>query len=207
MSHLSKRRSLSIAGIGLGALSVLGVMMSSPAAAEPPVPPDVWIQCSGFSGPNTTWPHPLTGCIARGEEGSGFNTAHSARHRDDLLERTVPGRGELFQLTNITSQVVGTGTGCPADHPVEVNVSGTISATEPGTKQILRLAGEGHHLQQRYRLRAEAGNPLHHLQEIAGGSERGMTAATSVAAVVSPAIGRGCHGAHRHRRNVLGSEA
>jgi len=111
------------------------VIISSPAAAEPPAPADVWIQCSGFSGPNTSWPHPLTGCIARGqEEGSGFT------------QRTAPGTetihwnapfldGASFQLTNITSQVVGTGTGCPADHPVEVNVSGTIVATEPGTKQ------------------------------------------------------------------------
>jgi hypothetical protein len=43
--------------------------------------------------------------------------------------------GDSFQLSNISSQVVGTGTGCPVDHPVEVNVSGTISATSPGTKQ------------------------------------------------------------------------
>ncbi len=134
MSHLSKRRSLSIAGIGLGALSVLGVMMSSPAAAEPPVPPDVWIQCSGFSGPNTTWPHPLTGCIARGEEGSGF-TQRTAPGTETIFWNAPFLDGASFQLTNITSQVVGTGTGCPADHPVEVNVSGTISATEPGTKQ------------------------------------------------------------------------
>src|SRR5215213_1138913 len=64
----------------------------------------------------------------------GLYAAHSARHGDNLLERTVPGWAS-FRLTNITSQVVGTGTGCPADHPVEVNVSGTISATDPGTKQ------------------------------------------------------------------------
>ena len=124
------------AGLVLGVAGAVGstVLMSGPAAAEPPVPSGVWIQCSGFSGPNTSWPHPLTGCISRQGEGSGFTT------------RTAPGtetvqwnapflNGDSFQLTNITSQVVGTGTGCPADHPVEVNVSGTISATEPGTKQ------------------------------------------------------------------------
>jgi hypothetical protein len=110
-------------------------MMSSYAAAEPPVPPNVWIQCSGFSGPNTTWPHPLTGCIARGEEeGSGY-TQRTAPGTETIFWNAPFLGGASLRLTNITSQVVGPGTGCLADHPVEVNVSGVISATEPGTKQ------------------------------------------------------------------------
>jgi hypothetical protein len=143
--HVSRHR-ITVTTVASFVLAVAGfagstLLMSGPAAAEPPVPPDVWIQCSGFSGPNTSWPHPLTGCISRQGEGSGFTT------------RTTPGtetvqwnapflNGDSFQLINITSQVVGTGTGCPVDndpatvdYPVEVNVSGTISATSPGTKQ------------------------------------------------------------------------
>ena len=144
--HVSRHHTVTMmAGFVLGVAGFAGstLAMSGPAAAEPPVPADIWIQCSGFSGPNTSWPHPLTGCISRQggpapedvtEQGSGFTT------------RTVPGtetvqwnapflNGDSFQLTNIASQRVGTGTGCPVDHPVEVNVSGTISATSPGTKQ------------------------------------------------------------------------
>ena len=121
----------------LGALGVVGatLLLSSTAAAEPPVPPDVWIQCSGFSGPNTAWPHPLTGCFARGQElGTGF-TQRTAPGTETIVWDAPFLGGASFQLTNIASQVVGTGTGCPATHPVEVNVSGTISASEPGTKQ------------------------------------------------------------------------
>jgi hypothetical protein len=139
MNHPSRRRSvpLQAAVAALGALVFVGstLLTSAPAGAEPPVPLNVWIQCSGFSGPNTTWPHPLTGCIARGEEsGTGFT------------QRTVPGtetifwnapflKGISFQLTNIANGAPAPGTSCPADHPARVGVSGTILATEPGTKQ------------------------------------------------------------------------
>jgi hypothetical protein len=112
------------------------LVASCPAWADPPVLPNVWIQCSGFSGPNASWPHPLTGCVARGQtkQGSGFT------------ERTVPGTetvfwnapfldGASFQLTNISKGAPADGTSCPADHPGRVGVSGTISATDPGTKQ------------------------------------------------------------------------
>src|SRR5215208_7684146 len=97
MNQVSNRRTMSVAGLGLSALAVMGsaVVLSSPAAAEPPLPPDVWIQCSGFSGPNTTWPHPHW--MHRSWRGGRFGlyAAHSARHGDNLLERTVPGWGEL----------------------------------------------------------------------------------------------------------------
>jgi hypothetical protein len=109
--------------------------MSNTAAAEPSVPADAWIQCSRFSGPNTTWPHPLNGCVARGQQsGTGF-TQRTAPGTETIFWNAPFLDGASFQLTNIASDVVGTGTGCPASHPVEVNVSGTISAAEPGTEQ------------------------------------------------------------------------
>jgi len=139
MNHSSSHRNSSFAAASI--LSVAGLVgtvlsTSPPAGAEPPVPSNVWIQCSGFSGPNTSWPHPLGGCIARGEQspGTGFT------------QRTVPGSETIFfnapflkgislQLTNITTGAPADGTTCPADHPARVGVSGVISATEPGTKQ------------------------------------------------------------------------
>lgn len=118
-----------------GAACLAGtILMSGPASADPPVPPDVWVQCSGFSGPNTAWPHPLTGCLSRQGEGTG-ETIRTSPGTETIQWNAPFLDGQTWQLTNITSQVVGTGTGCPADHPVEVSVSGTISATEPGTKQ------------------------------------------------------------------------
>jgi hypothetical protein len=139
MDNSSRRRSVSLR-LAVAAAGTLGFVASAvvtiaPAGAEPPVPSNVWIQCTGFSGPNTTWPHPLTGCIARGEQpGTGFT------------QRTLPGtetiswdapflNGASFQLTNITTGPPAPDTTCPADHPARVGVSGTISATEPGTKQ------------------------------------------------------------------------
>jgi len=138
---IRKSRCASVGAIAFGALVVgaATVLTSVPASADPPVPPDVWIQCTGFSGPNTTWPHPLAGCVARGQtkEGTGFT------------QRTVPGtetifwnapflKGASFQLTNIANGAPADGTSCPADHPARIGVSGTISATEPGTKQYDR---------------------------------------------------------------------
>jgi len=38
-------------------------------------------------------------------------------------------------FTNIANGAPAPGTSCPADHPARVGVSGTILATEPGTKQ------------------------------------------------------------------------
>jgi hypothetical protein len=112
------------------------LVASGPASADPPVPPNAWIQCSGFAGPNASWPHPLTGCVARGQtkQGSGFT------------QRTVPGTetifwnapfldGASFQLSDISNGAPADGTSCPADHPGRVGVSGTISASDPGTKQ------------------------------------------------------------------------
>jgi hypothetical protein len=139
MKHSSSQRTLSVVAASvLGAAGLTGAVltMSPLAAAEPPVPPDVWIQCSSFSGPSASWPHPLGGCIARGEKTAGTG----------YTQRTVPGTETIFfnapflkgislQLNNISNGAPADGTSCPADHPIRVGVSGTILATEPGTKQ------------------------------------------------------------------------
>jgi hypothetical protein len=144
--HVSRHRTVTmVAGFVLGVAGFAGstLVMIGPAAADPPVPPDVWIQCSGFSGPNTSWPHPLTGCISRQggpapedvtEQGSGFSSKNPPAVETIFWNAPFLG-GANFQLTNITSQPVGLSPDCPSTHPVEVNVSGTVSATEPGTKQ------------------------------------------------------------------------
>ena len=139
MKSPMSRRSISIAAASVFSVTgLIGAVLSTsaPAWAEPPVPPNVWIQCSSFSGPSQSFPHPLGGCIARGEKelGSGYT------------QRTVPGSETIFfnapflkgismQLTNISSGAPADGTSCPGDHPARVGVSGVISATDPGTKQ------------------------------------------------------------------------
>jgi hypothetical protein len=103
------RRSATLGGSALGALGAVAatLFMSSTAGAETPVPADVWIQCSGFSGPSTAWPHPLTGCVARGQKpGTGF-TQRSAPGTETIFWDAPFLDGASFQLTNIASQVVG----------------------------------------------------------------------------------------------------
>jgi hypothetical protein len=133
MLHLSVRRAAQPATVVLGVAATLAVSLAvgTPALAKPdrPVPNGVRVQCAGFYGPNTQWPHFLTDCTAQnGTTGSGQTV------------RTVPGtetitwnapflKGKSMQLTNIASAQVNTPSGaCPADHPAEVNVSGVIGA-------------------------------------------------------------------------------
>ena len=139
MKSPMSRRSISLAAASIFSVTgLIGAALSTsgPAWADPPVPSNVWIQCTSFSGPNQSFPHPLGGCIARGEKapGSGYT------------QRTVPGSETIFfdapflkgismQLTNISNGAPAAGTSCPADHPARVGVSGVISATDPGTKQ------------------------------------------------------------------------
>jgi hypothetical protein len=133
MFHLSIRGASRLTTVVLGVAATLGTSLavSAPVSAKPdrPVPKGVRVQCTGFYGPNTQWPHFLTGCTRRnGTTGSGQTV------------RTVPGsetitcnapfvKGKSMQLTNIASSQVNPPTGgCPADHPAEVNVSGVIGA-------------------------------------------------------------------------------
>ena len=98
------------------------------------MPPDVAFQCSVFYGPNQTFPHPLENCVAARGTTGGFTQRESPG-----TERIVFNQGFLagqsVNLTNVQSTVLGPSPDCPADHPVKINVSGTIAATEPGTKQ------------------------------------------------------------------------
>lgn len=122
--------------VGGAGLLGLALSLSATVGAEPPVPPNVWIQCSSFSGPAASWPHPLGGCIARGEEapGSGY-TSRTAPGTETIFFNAPFLEGNSVQLTNITSGAPAEGTTCPGSHPGRVGVSGVISATEPGTKQ------------------------------------------------------------------------
>jgi hypothetical protein len=92
--------------------------------------------CSSFSGPNSTFPHPLAGCIARGEQGPGSGFTSRTVPGTETIYFTAPFlNGASLQLTNITNGAPADGTSCPADHPARVGVSGVISASEPGTRQ------------------------------------------------------------------------
>jgi hypothetical protein len=140
MNHpFSCRRATLAATSIIGAMGLFAsaMLVSAPAGAEPPVPPNVWVQCSSFSGPNLTFPHPLGGCIARGEKdpGTGFSS-RTAPGTETLFFNAPFLKGISLQLTNITNGAPAEGTTCPPDHPGQlVGVSGVISATEPGTKQ------------------------------------------------------------------------
>jgi hypothetical protein len=130
MRHRSSRRSVSLlAALALGALGFIGStgLLSGPAAADPRVPEDVWVQCTSFSGPNTQWPHPLSGCTSRsGENGSGQTVRTSPG--TETIEWTKPFEGgKSLELTNISSSVVGPTPACPPTHPVAVRVSGNIA--------------------------------------------------------------------------------
>lgn len=137
MTQTSNRRAR--VGGAAAALAAAGfvssaVLTSAPAAAQPPVPPNVAFQCSVFKGPNQTWPHPLQNCVAARGTTGGYTQREAPG-----LERIVFDQGFLagstVQLTNIQNTVLGPSPDCPADHPVKANVSGVISATDPGTKQ------------------------------------------------------------------------
>jgi len=134
-----RRSPVSIAALtALGAAGVIGSALSTSGTvgAEPSVPPNVWIQCTSFSGSNNAFPHPLSGCIARGEKdlGSGY-TSRTAPGTETIYFNAPFLNGISLQLTNITNGAPADGTTCPADHPARVGVSGVISATAPGAKQ------------------------------------------------------------------------
>jgi hypothetical protein len=115
-------------GLALALLGLLGsaALMGSPAGADPRVPADVWVQCTGFYGLSTQWPHPLTGCTSRSGEGSG-QTLRTAPGTETIQWTKPFEGGKSLDLINITSSPVGFSPACPSDHPVAVNVSGTIA--------------------------------------------------------------------------------
>lgn len=133
MLHSSIRRGSRIATVVLGVAATLGssLAVSAPVSATPdrPVPKGVRVQCTGFYGPNTQWPHFLTGCTRHnGTTGSG-QTVRTVPGTETITWNAPFANGKSMQLTNIASSQVNPPTGgCPADHPAEVNVSGVIGA-------------------------------------------------------------------------------
>ena len=104
-----RQRSVAVAALGAAGLVGSALSLSAPTGAEPPVPPNVWIQCSSFSGPNNTFPHPLAGCIARGELSAGKGYTSRTEPGTETIYFTAPFlNGTSLQLTNITN-------GAPAD--------------------------------------------------------------------------------------------
>jgi hypothetical protein len=146
MSNLSKRRSISQAAVvALGSLGITGsaVLISAQAAADPNVPNDVWLQCSVFTGPaaqqNQAATDQLAGCSSRsGDGGSGTISRPANGGGSETLQFSQPFEGgKSIQLTGTTSKVVAGAPGlpastvCPADHPVEVQVSATVAPRQP----------------------------------------------------------------------------
>jgi hypothetical protein len=134
---LASRGTVSL-GAALGAFGLAGstVLTSGPAAAEPPLPPDVQIQCTAFYGQIATWPHPIEGCTVRGEKEpvSGFSSKNPPEVETLFWNAPFLG-GASMLLTEIGSGPPAPNTSCPPDHPGRVGIFATISATEPGTKQ------------------------------------------------------------------------
>ena len=130
MNHLRNRRAILFSAAT--ALGLLGstALASGPAGGNPRVPNDVWIQCTGFSGPSTQWPHLLSGCTSRSGTGSG-ETQRTAPGTETIQWTKPFEGGKSLELTNISSSVVGPTSACPADHPVAVDVSGTIAPNQP----------------------------------------------------------------------------
>lgn len=104
------------------------VVTAGQALADPKVPNDVWIQCTAFSGPNTQWPHALSGCTSRSRENGSGQTVRTAPGTETIQWSAPFESGKSFQLVNIANTVVGPSADCPADHPVKANVSGNIEA-------------------------------------------------------------------------------
>src|SRR5437588_743141 len=115
MGHLSSSRSVSLgATLAFGAVGLVGstVLMSGPAAADPKVPENVWVQCSGFSGPavpqNQAATDTLSGCTSRsGDNGSGTISRPAGGGGTETIRFNRPFEGgKSLQLTGTTSKVV-----------------------------------------------------------------------------------------------------
>ena len=124
MRNRPTRGALVVAALALCSIGS-GLLMTNPASADPRVPRDVWVQCTGFSGPTTQWPHPLTGCTARSGEGSGQTVRTTPGTETIEWNGTFLG-GQDNTLIKITSSPVGPTFACPSTHPVAVDVGGEI---------------------------------------------------------------------------------
>ncbi|MDZ7882629.1 MAG: hypothetical protein U5N53_06805 [Mycobacterium sp.] len=128
MNQLATLRRRSVgAALVVAAIGSVGSSLVAPASADPALPKGVRVQCSGFYGPNTVWPHYLTGCVRRnGTTGTG-QTNRIAPGSERITWDKPFVKGKSMDLVGIASTIVSySSPACPADHPVEANVSGTI---------------------------------------------------------------------------------
>lgn len=114
--------SVSVVGLVGSAMLVEG---SAGAQPNPQFPKDVWVQCTGFSGPSASWPHPLTGCSTKLQRGSGYSSKNPPA-TETIFWNAPFLKGQSMTLVNITNQPLGPDPACPATQPVAVNVSGSI---------------------------------------------------------------------------------
>jgi hypothetical protein len=131
MEHLSSRRCVSLAaGLVLGAVGIGStVLLSGPAGADPKVPTDVWVQCTGFtSEPGFAFPHPLTGCTSRSGTGSG-RTDNSSGTETIYWDKPFEG-GKSLRLANPGTAPAEPGTTCP-EGQTKQGVSGQIAPQQP----------------------------------------------------------------------------
>jgi hypothetical protein len=143
MRESSKRFVTAVAALGGVGVTGSAVLLSANAAADPNVPNDVWVQCSEFTGPavpqNQAAIDQLAGCSSRsGDGGSGIINRPANGGGSETLQFNGPFEGgKSIQLTGTTSKVVAGAPGlpastvCPADHPVQVQVSGTVAPRQP----------------------------------------------------------------------------
>jgi hypothetical protein len=122
----ARRRPLA-AALAITVTGLIVLTVPAPATSAPVVPKGVRVQCSGFYGLNTVWPHYLTGCI-RGNGSAGTGQTNRTGPGTEMITWDAPFvTGKSMELVGITSTIVSTSSaGCPAGHPVEANVSGQI---------------------------------------------------------------------------------
>lgn len=125
---ISTNMSRGLVVAGCASLMASALAVAAPAAADPRVPKDVWIQCTGFSGPNAEWPHHLSGCTSRSKENGSGQTNRTAPGTETIQWQAPFESGKSFQLVNIANTVVGPSPDCPTDHPAKANVSGNIES-------------------------------------------------------------------------------
>ena len=126
MNRISIKRSARLCGVaGTAGVLASGLFAAAPASAQPRVPDDVWVQCSGFTaGPGSAFPHPLTGCVSRSGTGSGF-TDRSTGTETIFWNQPFEG-GKSLTLVNPRQTAPEEGTTCPEGTRVRIGVAGEI---------------------------------------------------------------------------------
>ncbi|MFJ4620865.1 hypothetical protein [Streptomyces sp. NPDC088812] len=111
----------------IAAAGLIASPLAAPASADSSLAAGVRVQCSGFSGPNTVWPHYLTGCVSQdGTSGTG-QTNRTGPGTETITWDAPFLDGENMDLVGIANSPVNVTTPvCPAEQPSEVDVPGLI---------------------------------------------------------------------------------